>query len=131
MPVFFSPSTAGFYDGAIHAGRMPEDARPITAEAHAALIEANSQGAVIAADKIGNPVAVSPAPSAADALRRLRNRRDRLLRDTDHTQAPDFPISGEQRAAWAAYRQQLRDLPENATDLAAVTWPDAPAHTTA
>jgi len=59
-----------------------------------------------------------------DALRVERNRRIALC---DWTQLPDAPLAGEQKAAWATYRQALRDLPESAADLDNVVWPVQPA----
>jgi len=38
---------------------------------------------------------------------KMREERNRLLRDSDHTALPDFP----QRDKWLAYRQELRDFP--------------------
>lgn len=54
---------------------------------------------------------------------RLRLRRDALLRETDHFVLPDNPRDGQ---AIRAYRQALRDLPENATDPRKVVWPSKP-----
>ncbi len=41
-------------------------------------------------------------------LERMRLRRDALLAASDWTQHLDAPVD---RAAWAAYRQELRDFP--------------------
>lgn len=60
----------------------------------------------------------------AEAWTALRAERDRLLTASDYTQLPDAPVDA---AAWAAYRQALRDLPEVTADPAAPVWPDAPA----
>jgi len=38
-----------------------------------------------------------------------RGKRDQMLKKSDWTQLPDAPVDKE---AWAAYRQELRDLPE-------------------
>lgn len=54
----------------------------------------------------------------------LRVERDKLLQQSDWTQVPDAPVD---QAAWAAYRQALRDLPENTTDPANPVWPSKPA----
>lgn len=51
----------------------------------------------------------------------LRSKRDDLLADSDWTQVADAP--GD-TAAWATYRQALRDLPANTADLANVVWPE-------
>ena len=42
-------------------------------------------------------------------MKRMRNARDRLLAASDWTQAADDPTGNA--AAWAAYRQALRDAP--------------------
>jgi hypothetical protein len=60
------------------------------------------------------------------ALARLRAGRDRLLATSDWTQMPDAPLTDKQRAAWAAYRQRLRDLPASTKDPADPDWPKAP-----
>jgi len=49
--------------------------------------------------------------------------RDWLLFTSDWTQLPDAPCDAE---AWAAYRQQLRDLPAN-PNWPNVEFPDPPA----
>jgi len=54
----------------------------------------------------------------------LRNSRNFLLQGCDWTQAPDAPVDS---AAWATYRQQLRDLPDNTTDPRNVVWPEPPS----
>ena len=57
----------------------------------------------------------------------IRGQRNKLLADTDWTQIPDAPLSGEEQLAFATYRQELRDLMNNLGDdyseLANVTWP--------
>lgn len=42
----------------------------------------------------------------------IRNHRNKLLQECDWTQTPDNPLPSEQKASWAAYRQELRDFPE-------------------
>lgn len=54
----------------------------------------------------------------------LRARRDGLLYVTDGTQAVDRPE--DYRAAWATYREALRDLPDAGDDPRAIEWPPAP-----
>jgi len=48
---------------------------------------------------------------------RLKNRRDNLLFQSDWTQLPDAPITSEEKAAWAKYRQELRDIPSKITNI--------------
>ena len=64
-------------------------------------------------------------PAVRDALAwdRVRVERDRLLAASDWTQAPDAPVDA---AAWAVYRQTLRDIPQDYATPDAVVWPEAP-----
>ena len=55
----------------------------------------------------------------------LRLERTARLAACDWTQQPDVPATVD-RAAWAAYRQALRDLPQRAGDPATVVWPRPP-----
>ncbi|MDD4797223.1 MAG: tail fiber assembly protein [Eubacteriales bacterium] len=58
----------------------------------------------------------------------LRHKRNVLLTESDWTQVADAPLSDEPRAAWRAYRQALRDLPETAQLVpGGIQWPGAPA----
>ena len=57
------------------------------------------------------------------AWRTLRSRRMFLLSACDWTQAADAPVD---HAAWAAYRQALRDLPANTADPRSPQWPSPP-----
>ena len=57
---------------------------------------------------------------SADEARALR---DKLLVACDWTQVADAPVD---QAAWAAYRQALRDVPEQAGFPDNVTWPEEP-----
>lgn len=56
----------------------------------------------------------------------LRIQRDAKLKQSDWTQMPDSPLSVGVKNAWAAYRQELRDMPENIEDLANPMWPTEP-----
>jgi hypothetical protein len=54
----------------------------------------------------------------------LRLERNQKLSESDWTQVPDAPVDQQ---AWAVYRQQLRDLPDNTTDPRNPVWPTPPA----
>ena len=56
-------------------------------------------------------------------LIRLRYWRDTELARTDWTQLSDAPVD---RAAWAKYRQLLRDLPASHDDPREILLPDEP-----
>lgn len=62
------------------------------------------------------------------AANNVRNTRDNLLSKSDWTQIPDSPFTEEQKTAWAAYRQSLRDLTqhENFPHLSELDWPTEP-----
>jgi hypothetical protein len=55
---------------------------------------------------------------------RLRNRRNQLLAACDFRVVPDAPWD---TAPWLAYRESLRDLPDNTTDPRLAAWPSEPA----
>lgn len=59
-------------------------------------------------------------------VQRLREQRNARLADCDHTQLSDSPLSSEEKADYAAYRQALRDLPENTSDPLNPEWPVKP-----
>ena len=60
-----------------------------------------------------------------------RAQRDKLLAETDWTQVLDAPIDAATREAYRAYRQALRDIPEQEGFPAAITWPELPKITKA
>ena len=70
-------------------------------------------------------LAVRHAPDG-DRMAYLRHIRDLLMGLTDWTQAADSPLTDEERAAWATYRQALRDLPAAYSGDGAIPWPEAP-----
>ena len=55
-----------------------------------------------------------------------RTMRDNLLKACDYRMMPDFPCSEAARAAWAAYRQALRDVPQQEGFPETIEWPQAP-----
>lgn len=56
-----------------------------------------------------------------------RAQRDKLLLETDWTQTLDAPIDADTREAYRAYRQALRDIPEQESFPMDITWPELPA----
>ena len=65
-------------------------------------------------------------PSIANLI---RERRKQLLAGSDWTQSLDSPLSESKRAEWAAYRQALRDLPDeqgSVNSIDDVVWPTPP-----
>ena len=54
----------------------------------------------------------------------LRIQRNSFLNASDWTQMSDITL--DNKAAWAIYRQELRDLPANTVDPANPIWPEKP-----
>jgi hypothetical protein len=63
------------------------------------------------------------AAQISEGWANLKQMRNSLLAASDWTQVPDAPVD---QAAWATYRQQLRDLPNNTEDPANPAWPTKP-----
>ena len=71
----------------------------------------------------------------AEPLKLLREKRNRLIAETDWTQVNDSPLSTSKKTEWQTYRQALRDLPSKSNpkldsygnlDMSSVTWPTKP-----
>lgn len=57
----------------------------------------------------------------------IRQWRDFFLARCDWTQATDSPLNAEQKAAWAEYRQALRDITSQEGFPENVQWPSTPS----
>jgi hypothetical protein len=66
-------------------------------------------------------------PNVAYLFHTVKDRRNQLLTESDWTQLPRSPLTTEQQDAWAAYRQELRDIPQQAGFPLTVVWPTPPA----
>ena len=64
-------------------------------------------------------IAVKHAALSAE----IRRTRDKLLSESDWTQVADAPVD---QAAWAAYRQALRDITQHNGFPNDLTWPAKP-----
>ena len=146
MSRYYSPSTGGFYSDFINGPRqiegeltakerkagkraplvdnpnctLPADSIEITDEHFESLMAAQAEGKAIA-NSGGKPFATERTIDPEEAAAARRRKRDRLLAASDWTQMPDSPLDEETKAAWATYRQALRDLDMSGTD-----WPVAP-----
>ncbi len=70
-----------------------------------------------------------PIPSKEDIAVEVRSHRRILLLNCDWTQGADSPLNDAIKAEWAAYRQALRDMPDNLDNVnsfADVVWPTPP-----
>ena len=72
----------------------------------------------------------------AEPFKLLREKRNKLIAETDWTQLKDISLDSIREKNWNEYRQALRDLPNGSTpkldsngdlDMSSVTWPDKPS----
>ena len=122
MTIYYSPSTIGFYDTDVGYTSYPSDIIEITREQHTTLLEEiNNNNKEIVVDENNQLSLIERVVIPTWQIIRLR--RNRLLRQSDFTQMPDWP--GDKNA-WASYRQILRDIPQTYETPEEVIWPTKP-----
>ena len=62
----------------------------------------------------------------AEFAAEAREKRNALLAETDYLVMPDYPLDDEKKAAVLAYRQALRDVPEQEGFPRQIGWPVKP-----
>ena len=62
----------------------------------------------------------------AEYATEAREKRNELIAETDYLAMPDYPLDSERKAAVFAYRQALRDVPEQAGFPRQIDWPVKP-----
>lgn len=121
MTIFYSPTTKGFYDDSLNYPSLPGDIIEINPDEHMALIDAinNQQKEIVieAGEIVLRDIIITVTWDS------IRIKRDALLSSSDYTQMSDWP--GD-KAAWAVYRQTLRDIPQSYTAPEDVVWPTPP-----
>lgn len=94
---------------------------------YAAMAEkANQQGKVLTLLNGSLTLADIPPQSDTALAAQIRAKRNELLQQSDWTQSNDSPLTAEIKAAWAKYRQQLRDITEQADFPRTVVFPNTP-----
>lgn len=87
---------------------------------------------VIVTERGNEQTILALPPDANEALVRellaaaIRRERDQLLAACDYIIMPDYPADEAAQAAWRAYRQALRDMPEQPGFPMEVEWPEVP-----
>lgn len=86
--------------------------------------ESSLEGLVECLRFYGHPLGElkTDAEYAAEA----REKRNQLIAETDYMAMPDYPMDKEKKAAVLAYRQALRDVPEQAGFPRQIDWPTKP-----
>ena len=64
----------------------------------------------------------------ANKMALIRAQRDKLLKESDYLMLSDAPGSESCIAGFKSYRQALRDLPDNVSDVDSVSWPQKPSY---
>ncbi|QLG96684.1 tail fiber assembly protein (plasmid) [Pseudomonas yamanorum] len=119
--ILYSKSTGGFYDPAENTF-VPQDAIEISDEDHLSLLEGQTTGKLITANKKGYPVLVDPPPLSQEVLTAnerdwrsqqltltdgvVTRHRDELEEDVKTT------LTSKQYTDLQAYRRALRNWPE-------------------
>lgn len=109
--VYYSATSGGFYDPAIHGNNLPNDAKPISQQVYQQLLADQALGKFIIADSGGLPVAVSQAATAAALCQRIDTAADRARRAVagDPLRAVEYDrarLAAEQFAA-AGYQGEV------------------------
>jgi hypothetical protein len=120
---YYNTTTKGFYIEGVNT--PPANSTVITKEQYDwAFSELNSgKELYVEADVLKS----RPRTVVAPSWDYIRSKRDDFLSFCDWTQMPDSPLTPEKKAAWATYRQALRDIPKNFANTADIVWPTQPA----
>lgn len=106
--MYYSASTGGFYIEDLHAN-IPADAVAITADEHAALLDAQAHGLVIQPDSAGHPVAVDAPPPTLGAVIAAKQAEIR-----DAAEAVLAPLKAEygptEIASWDTQKEEAKAL---------------------
>ena len=106
------------------SSRPSVDEMKVVAEGTPALIDGVWTQTWVQSDKYtAEELAAYNAKKDVDKRQEERNVRTSLLAKSDWTQLADSPAD---KAAWATYRQALRDVTAQAGFPWTITWPDAP-----
>jgi hypothetical protein len=118
-PVFEGPQASG---GTIYQFSMPSGVEQIDGKWYTKHILGpvftDTEDATAAEQE-----AAYKAQKDAEQSKSVRDTRNQKLKDTDWTQVDDAPVD---KAAWAAYRQELRDITSQAGFPWEVQWPAQP-----
>jgi uridine kinase len=121
MKIYYSPSEKGFFIDDT-GEQIPDDVIEISSEKHQEMlheINMNNKNIVI----IDGSITYEDARPLL-TWDKIRKRRNKLLMLSDYTQVNDWP--GDKQA-WVAYRQALRNIPQNYSNPEDVIWPNLPA----
>ena len=118
MKLFFVDEHAVFQEG----GEAPEGSITLSDSEYKSLLSQLSAGKKVV--KSGDSYEViAPKPDSNVVAAQVRAKRNTLLQQSDWTQVADAPAN---QAAWATYRQTLRDITMQSGFPENVVWPTPP-----
>lgn len=135
--IYYSAETGYFYMSDINGSNIPADAKEISADLHAQLLDAQAQGKVISTGADGVPVAADPpAPTADEQAAIAKAQKEALMAVATATMAPlqdavslDIATDAEKTSltAWQQYRVTLNRVDQQDGYPGTVEWPTPPA----
>lgn len=110
--MFYSASTGGFYDAAIHGDNIPAGAVEITVEEHTALLSGQSAGKRIVPDASGRPIVAGPSVAETKAAKweAIKAERDRRKAGGLKVGALWFHSDADSRIQHLGLKDKARDL---------------------
>lgn len=75
---------------------------------------------------VSDATAQEIANRVAQKADEVREERNKLIKQSDWTMLADAPFSDTKKAEWVAYRQSLRDIPQQSGFPFSVNWPTNP-----
>jgi hypothetical protein len=125
MKTFYAKSSGGFYAG--DHPSIPNDAVEISSDVHKEMLHGQTLGKVIMADENGFPVLQDPPEKTAEELAIVaREKRDKLIAETDFMVMPDYPLTKSALTKVKTYRQSLRDITKQPSFPSEIIWPEKP-----
>lgn len=74
----------------------------------------------------GYQIIQNPEPDDSMVAKAIRDKRDKLIGETDYYLMPDYPSNPQNLEELNVYRQALRDVPKQEGFPRDVRWPDVP-----
>lgn len=74
----------------------------------------------------GYQIIQNPEPDDSMVAKAIRDKRDKLIGETDYYLMPDYPSNPQNLEELKVYRQALRDVPKQEGFPRDVRWPDVP-----
>lgn len=132
MNVYYSKSTGGFYNDAVHSvDQIPADAKKLTAEQYKIVTSETPEGKMISADANGYPVLIDRVDTADELWAKHQKIAKSELDKSDLVALRCWKAGVEYPTEWLARDITLRAIVSASTgDPATTPIPEAPAYPT-